>query len=78
MAGMTVHFPVLLATLLVAMPVLAQAPSPDSWIEDSKTGCRIRNPAPQPRESVTWSSFRSKQVGGSVVCHSPRREVAHG
>jgi hypothetical protein len=52
---MTLHFPVLLATLLVAVPVLAQVPSPDSWIEDAKTGCRIRNPAPQPKESVTWS-----------------------
>jgi len=46
----------LIATALSASaPAPAQAPSPDSWIEDSKTGCRIRNPAPQPRESVTWS-----------------------
>jgi len=52
---MPLHFPVLLAILLVAGPVLAQAPNPDSWIEDGKTGCKIRNPAPQPRESVTWS-----------------------
>ena len=55
MAGMTLHFSVLAAMMLVAAPVLAQTPNPDSWIEDAKTGCRIRNPAPQPRESVTWS-----------------------
>ena len=52
---MPLHVPLLLAILLVAGPALAQAPSPDSWIADSKTGCKIRNPAPQPRESVTWS-----------------------
>lgn len=47
---------VLIATALPASaPTSAQTPSPESWIEDGKTGCRIRNPAPQPRESVTWS-----------------------
>ena len=44
-----------LAALPRSAPTFAQAPSPESWIEDAKTGCRIRNPAPQPRESVTWS-----------------------
>lgn len=49
------------AGLLVAIalplstPASTQAPAPDSWIEDDKTGCKIRNPAPQPRESVAWS-----------------------
>ena len=44
------------AVLIAAsLPASAQAPAPDSWIEDAKTGCRIRNPAPQPRETVTWS-----------------------
>ncbi|MDP1841015.1 MAG: hypothetical protein Q8N31_17775 [Reyranella sp.] len=46
---------VLIAASLPTTPTFAQAPSPDSWIEDARTGCRIRNPAPQPRESVTWS-----------------------
>jgi hypothetical protein len=45
----------IVTTLSASAPTSAQAPSPDSWIEDSKTGCKIRNPAPQPRESVTWS-----------------------
>lgn len=44
-----------LAALPASAPASAQAPSPESWIEDGKTGCRVRNPAPQPRESVTWS-----------------------
>jgi hypothetical protein len=48
------HLP-LLAIMLAALPAGAQMPSPDSWIADNKTGCRIRNPTPQPRESVTWS-----------------------
>ena len=34
---------VLIATALPASaPTSAQAPSPESWIEDGKTGCRIR------------------------------------
>ncbi len=52
---MPLHFPVLLAVLLAALPALAQVPTPQGWIEDDKSRCRIRNPAPQPRESVTWS-----------------------
>lgn len=44
-----------IAALSTSAPTFAQAPSPDSWIADGKTGCKIRNPAPQPRESVTWS-----------------------
>ena len=44
-----------MAALPASAPTFAQTPSLDSWIADAKTGCRIRNPAPQPRESVTWS-----------------------
>jgi hypothetical protein len=44
-----------MAALPASVPTFAQAPSLDGWIADAKTGCRIRNPAPQPRESVTWS-----------------------
>ena len=44
-----------IAAVAASVPTFAQAPTPDGWIEDGKTGCRIRNPAPQPRESVTWS-----------------------
>lgn len=44
-----------LAALPATAPAFAQAPPPEGWIQDAKTGCRIRNPAPQPRESVTWS-----------------------
>lgn len=51
--------PLLVALALAALPVVvssfAQAPSPESWIDDSRTGCKVRNPAPQPRESITWS-----------------------
>lgn len=44
------------AVLIAAsLPASAQAPTADSWIQDTKTACRIRNPAPQPRETVTWS-----------------------
>ena len=58
---MTRHFLLLLpvalafAALPVASPSFAQAPSPESWIQDGKTGCKVRNPVPQPRESITWS-----------------------
>lgn len=57
---MALRFLLLLAIALttppaIAQPAIAQAPPPESWIKDAKTGCRIRNPAPQPKESVTWS-----------------------
>lgn len=54
---MALRFLLLLAIALVTPPAIAQVspPPPESWIEDAKTGCRIRNPAPQPRETVTWS-----------------------
>ncbi len=49
------HLAPALAALPAAAPTFAQAPPPESWIQDAKTGCRIRNPAPQPREAVAWS-----------------------
>lgn len=56
---MAPRFLLLLAIALVTPPAIAQVPPPppppESWIEDAKTGCRIRNPAPQPRETVIWS-----------------------
>jgi hypothetical protein len=62
MAIKTLRFPRSLGLVLAALPLSApaapasaQPPSPDSWIADSRTGCRIGNPVPQPRESVTWS-----------------------
>ena len=55
------------AVLIAAsLPASAQAPEPDGWIEDAKTGCRIRNPAPQPRESVTWSGARLNGIAGGT------------
>ena len=45
----------LLMAMTIAAPALAQVAVPDGWIAATGTGCRIRNPAPQPRESVTWS-----------------------
>ncbi len=59
MVGMIPRFPLLMAVTTVALvasvPSFAQTPPADGWIVDGKTGCRIRNPTPQPRESVTWS-----------------------
>ena len=59
MAGMATRILLFMVTTTVALaasvPAFAQVPSPDGWIADSNTGCRIRNPTPQPRESVTWS-----------------------
>lgn len=58
---MTRLFPLLLpvafalAALPVTAPSFAQAPSLESWIQDGRTGCKARNPAPQPRESIAWS-----------------------
>lgn len=30
-------------------------PSPANWISDTKTGCKLWNAAPLPKESVSWS-----------------------
>src|SRR5437879_6102232 len=29
--------------------------APPGWIADSRTGCRVWNPKPQPNETITWS-----------------------
>jgi hypothetical protein len=45
------------AVLCVASSAHAQTEThrPPSWIADSKTGCKIWNPAPQPHETIQWS-----------------------
>jgi hypothetical protein len=44
------------AVLGLATSALAQnsGKSP-AWITDSKTGCKVWNPAPQARETIRWS-----------------------
>lgn len=37
-----------------ALPASAQAP-PSGWIADARTGCRVWNPSPKPKETITWS-----------------------
>jgi hypothetical protein len=32
-----------------------QSGKPPAWIADSKTGCKVWNPAPQARETIRWS-----------------------
>jgi len=43
--------------LITITPVLAQSHSgkPAGWIADSKTGCKVWNPAPQAHETIRWS-----------------------
>jgi hypothetical protein len=49
------------ATLAAILGVAAQAAAqtdsgmPPAWIADSRTGCKIWDPAPEPGESVQWS-----------------------
>jgi hypothetical protein len=44
------------AFLGLAMPAMAQsAGKPPAWIADSKTGCKVWNPAPQSHETIHWS-----------------------
>src|ERR1700761_949269 len=46
-----------LAFGIVCFAVLASAQQqrhPD-WIGDSKTGCKVWNPSPEPQESISWS-----------------------
>ncbi len=54
----------LAAMALAAGPALARAaprpgeetaPLPSAWMGDSRTGCKLWNPQPQPGESVRWS-----------------------
>jgi hypothetical protein len=40
-----------------ALPGAAQTQTDrqPGWIADSKTGCKVWNPAPQPHETIRWS-----------------------
>jgi len=40
--------------LAAAAPLAAQQPKPAGWIADARTGCKLWNPYPQPRETVKW------------------------
>ena len=44
---------VMLALASVA-PVAAQQQAPARWTADPSTGCKVWNPYPQPRETVSW------------------------
>jgi len=39
---------------LIASPLGAQTADP-GWAADPKTGCRVWDPHPQPRQSISWS-----------------------
>lgn len=41
----------------LAAPAMAQSTPtrPPGWIADSKTGCKVWNPAPQAHETIRWS-----------------------
>lgn len=45
------------AGLCIACQAVAQTDqqSPPRWIADSRTGCKIWDPAPEPHESIHWS-----------------------
>lgn len=45
------------AILGFAASAVAQSQSgkPPAWIADSKTGCKVWNPAPQAHETIHWS-----------------------
>ena len=54
----------LAAALMVVLAVhgaRAEDPSP-GWIADTRTGCRVWNPNPQPNEAVTWSFITKPQA----------------
>ena len=44
----------LIGMALAGGPTLA-APLPSAWMGDSRNGCKVWNPQPQPEESVRWS-----------------------
>jgi hypothetical protein len=58
-SGITCNIGLLTAVAILglAAPVLAQsqASKPPAWITDSKTGCKVWNPAPQAHETIHWS-----------------------
>jgi hypothetical protein len=51
-AGVWVIAGVMLA--LIVSPLRVQAADP-GWAADPKTGCRVWDPHPQPRQSISWS-----------------------
>ena len=53
---------------LCALPAFAQTLQP-GWITDARTGCRVWNPYPQPRETVLWTGACSNGLaqGHGVV-----------
>jgi hypothetical protein len=46
--------------LLLAVPALAQVPA--GWIADPESGCRVRNPSPEPGEAITWKGGCEKSI----------------
>lgn len=40
--------------LAAAGPLAAQQPAAARWTADPRTGCKVWNPVPQPRETVSW------------------------
>src|SRR5262245_60868728 len=36
-------------------PSAAPAPTPGTWLTDQRTTCRVWDPNPKPKESITWS-----------------------
>ena len=44
-----------IATAMACLPPLTQPSFAGDWISDSKTACRLWNPNPSARESVSWS-----------------------
>lgn len=45
----------LLASAAAAQPADDPAPLPSGWTADTRTGCKVWNPQPQPGETMTWS-----------------------
>ncbi len=43
------------AVCLLAVSLAAPAAAGE-WIKDSRTGCAVWNPNPQPNETITWSA----------------------
>jgi hypothetical protein len=52
------------AMLLVSVPTFGQSLKPD-WIADARTGCKVWDRDPHPKESITWSgACRNGKVEG--------------
>jgi hypothetical protein len=47
--------PIVAASLALTASAFAQSGgSPDGWTAAVRSGCKVRNPAPQPREEASW------------------------